>query len=259
MRKYLAFDIEIAQEIPEGETDWKAHRPLGITCAAAASSDGGLWNWYAHDGMGKFADKMSKSQCRQLVEDLQWLSDKYQVLTWNGLGFDFDILAEESQDQLGYCKKLALNHIDMMFHFFCGKGYPLSLDAAAKGMALPRKPEGMTGAKAPALWAKGEYHRVLDYVTSDVKSTLDLALAVEKVGCLYWTARSGRPNSWNCSEWLTVKEAIALPEINVLWMQDPLPRSRFYGWTGYEPPQPKPEKAFQGNAEDWQLYDDEEG
>jgi hypothetical protein len=31
--KYLAFDLEIAREILEGETDWKAHRPLGITCA----------------------------------------------------------------------------------------------------------------------------------------------------------------------------------------------------------------------------------
>ena len=38
-RKYLAFDIEIAQELPGGGGDWKAHRPLGITCAATLSGD----------------------------------------------------------------------------------------------------------------------------------------------------------------------------------------------------------------------------
>ena len=39
-RKYLAFDLEIAREIPEGG-DWKANRPLGISCAATLASDTG--------------------------------------------------------------------------------------------------------------------------------------------------------------------------------------------------------------------------
>lgn len=34
MNTYLAWDIEIAKTIPDGETDWKTHRPLGISCAA---------------------------------------------------------------------------------------------------------------------------------------------------------------------------------------------------------------------------------
>jgi hypothetical protein len=234
MEKYLAFDLEIAQVIPEGETDWKALRPLGITCAAAASSDGGLWNWWAND-RGKFTDKMSQSQCHQLVEDLQWLSVYYQILTWNGLRFDFDILEEESQRQQGYCKELALNHIDMMFHFHCAKGYPLGLNAAAKGMGLPGKPEGMDGAKAPKLWPT-DPHRVMAYCSLDAKNTLALAEAVEAAGRLNWTARSGRPNSWDCSKWLTVKEAMALPEPDTAWMSAPWARSKFYDWTGYEPP-----------------------
>lgn len=232
--KYLAFDIEIAKEIPEGETDWKAHRPLGITCAAAASSDGGLWNWWAHDDMGKFTGKMSQSQCHQLVEDLYEMSTEYTILTWNGLGFDFDMLAEEG-NHFGLCKKLVLNHVDMMFHFFAAKGFPLSLDVAAKGMGLPGKPEGMTGAVAPELWAKGEYHKVLDYVSWDVKNTLAVAESVDNAGHLNWTARSGRPNSWDCYKWLTVKEAMELPEPDTSWMSDPWGRSKFYGWTGYEP------------------------
>lgn len=229
--KYLAFDLEIAREVPADETDWKKHRPLGITCAAAASSDGGLWNWWAHDAMGKFTDKMSRSQCHQMVEDLQWLSDDYTILSWNGLGFDFDILNEESQHQQGYCKSLALNHIDMMFHFLCSKGFALGLDAASKGMGLPGKPEGMDGAKVPELWAT-DPHKVLSYCSLDVKNTLGIAEAVEAAGHLNWTARSGRPNSWDCKKWLTVKEALALPEPDTSWMSDPWQRSKFHGWTG---------------------------
>ena len=230
-KKYLAFDIEIAQMIPEDETDWKAHRPLGITCAAAASSDGGIWNWYAKETDGRFTDRMSKDLCKYMVCDLMALvrKDDYTILTWNGLGFDFDILAEES-GMYYQCAELALNHIDLMFHFFCEKGYPLGLDAASKGMGLSGKPEGMDGAKAPVLWAQQEYHTVLDYVTWDVKNTLALALLIEDKGYLEWTARSGNANQWICDKWLTVKEARELPEPDASWMTDPWPRSKFYGW-----------------------------
>lgn len=39
MIKYLAFDIEITKILPEDEDDWKAYRPLGISCAAVLPSD----------------------------------------------------------------------------------------------------------------------------------------------------------------------------------------------------------------------------
>lgn len=219
---------------PIDNTDWKRFHPLGITCAAA-SSDGGLWNWWAQKPDGRFADKISRGMCQTLVANLQLLTRDagYTILTWNGLGFDFDILAEES-GMFEECKDLALGHIDMMFHFLCSKGYALGLDAASKGMGLPGKPEGMTGAIAPQLWANGEYHRVLDYVSWDSKNTLGVAEAVDAAGRLNWTARSGRPNSWPCKKWLTVKEAMALPVPDTSWMKDPWKRSKFYGWTGYE-------------------------
>jgi len=226
--KYLAFDIEIAKALPEGETDWNEHRPLGITCAAAISDDQ-TFLWHAND-QGEFRPQMAPHQVRRMLGRLMALVEGgYTILTWNGLGFDFDVLAEESQ-MFDKCRELALNHVDMMFHFFCEKGYPVGLDAAAKGMGLPGKPKGMDGAQAPALWEQGEYHKVLHYVSQDVKNTLDLALAVEKAGQLNWTARSGRPNSWACSEWITVKEAMGLPEPDTSWMTDPWPRSKFYDW-----------------------------
>ncbi len=212
---------------PMENRDWKRFRPLGITCAAAASNDGGLWNWWAQD-RGKFTAQMTAKQCRNLVFQLEDLTDQgYTILTWNGLGFDFDILAEESHSKY-QCQRLALNHIDMMFHFFCSKGYPLSLDAAAKGMGLPGKPEGMDGAKAPELWPT-DPHKVLAYCSLDGKNTLALAQAVDKAHRLDWTARSGLANTWHCDKWLTVKEAMKLPEPDTSWMSDPWPRSKFYG------------------------------
>ena len=39
-RKYMAFDLEIAREIPEGG-DWQANSPLGISCAGIRAGDTG--------------------------------------------------------------------------------------------------------------------------------------------------------------------------------------------------------------------------
>ena len=101
------------------------------------------------------ADRMSREEAAALV---RYLSEKvehdYTLLTWNGVGFDLDILAEES-GMLAECRRLAIAHVDMMFHFLCRLGYGDSLDAAARGMGTAGKPEGMNGKLAPALWAEG--------------------------------------------------------------------------------------------------------
>ena len=33
-RRYLAFDIETAKDVPGDDFNWRPHRPLGISCAA---------------------------------------------------------------------------------------------------------------------------------------------------------------------------------------------------------------------------------
>ena len=254
--KYLAFNLEIAHQIPEGETDWKNQRPLGITCAAAASSDGGLWSWYAKEPDNRFGPKMREDECCMMVNLLLELAGSgYTLLTWNDLGFVFDVLTEESRFA-HKCQILALAHIDMMFHFHCAKGYPLSLDAAAKGMGLSGKSQGMDEAKAPKLWPT-DPHKVMACCSQDVKTTLALAEAVDRLRRLDWTVRSGRPNSWPCQKWLTVKEAMALPEPDTAWMSDPWPRSKFYGWTGYEPPSLETEiYTLPLDPDEWDEWDE---
>ncbi len=230
-RKYLAFDIEIAKSLPNGVDDLKAYRPLGITCAATYTGDGQPKLWYGQLPNDEVAAQMSVEQLSDMLAYLEQMVDSgYTLLTWNGCGFDFDILAEES-NQYPRCRALAWNHVDMMFHFFCKQGYPLGLDKAAKGMGLPGKPSGMSGELAPRYWAEGKWAIVLDYVSQDVRTTMDIALAVEKIGELHWINNKGTRARVSIKEgWQPVCEANKLPLPDTSWMRTPWKRSKFTGW-----------------------------
>ncbi len=229
--KFLAFDIEISRIMPEGVGDWSKYRPLGISCAAAIPSDGEAALWYGKSTSGDYSSQMSVDETQELVQHLQTQVEAgYMILTWNGLGFDFDILAEESG--MGpVCKDLALDHTDMMFHVFCLKGYPLGLDKAAKGMGLQGKPPGISGEMAPRMWAEGQFQEVLDYVQQDARTLLELAHAIDLARQLRWVSNSGRPQRLSLpSGWWTVKESQNLPLPDTSWMSNPWPRSKFTKW-----------------------------
>jgi hypothetical protein len=231
-RKYLAFDIEIAANIPEGATDWKEYRPLGITCAAILASDIDPSVWFGYGDGNGYAPRMAKHEVCDLVYFLSGsVADGYTILTWNGLSFDFDVLAEESGLH-AECAELALHHVDMMFHVFCLRGHFLGLDKAAKGLGLSGKTEGMSGDKAPKLWADGQFDTVLEYVAQDVRTTLDVALKVEELGMIEWTSQKGRRNFIDIAQWLTVTEAQALPLPDTSWMTNPVDRGQFTAWIG---------------------------
>ena len=177
---------------------------------------------------------MSRAETADLVQYLETqVAQGYTIVTWNGLGFDFDILAEES-GMLQNCRKMATGHVDMMFHVLCRLGYAVGLDATARGMGLPGKPEGMNGAKAPALWAEGRREEVLRYVAQDATTTLEVATTCEANGAMRWIARSGKLRSMRLPKgWLTVEEAERLPEPDTSWMDEPWPRTKFTGWMEY--------------------------
>jgi hypothetical protein len=207
---------------------------LYTTSAYGASETAfGVAIWHGGTDRSHPADQLSRDEAAALVHFLEdQVKNGYTVLTWNGLGFDFDVLSEESQ-MLDTCRKLAANHVDMMFHVLCELGYAVGLDAAAKGMGLAGKTKGMTGELAPVLWAAGEREEVLKYVAQDVKTTLELATACESRGELRWVARSGKLRSMALGKgWLTVSEAGRLPLPDTSWMSSAWPRERFTGWMG---------------------------
>ncbi len=231
-RKYLAFDIETATDVPGDDFNWKLYRPLGISCAAALPSDANepiIWHGRSSDGTP--AQRMSQSEAASVVQELAArVADGYTLLTWNGLGFDLDILSEESASR-DECKQLALNHVDMMFHVFCDRGFPVALDKAAHALKIPGKPPGMSGILAPQLWAQERYQDVLNYVSQDVRITLQVAVRCEERRRFDWTTRRGTTSSMDLTRgWLTVRDAIRMPEPDTSWMDNPIPRSDFAQW-----------------------------
>ncbi len=230
--KYLAFDIETATEFPTSAPDWRSYRPLGISCAATLASDTAAARvWHGQTGKGTPAPRMQKAEAGSLVEYLaSMVKAGYQILTWNGLAFDFDILTEESGAK-DVCKQLAWDHVDMMFHVFCKQGYRVALDKAAQGMGIPGKTQGMSGILAPQLWAEGRYQEVLDYVSQDVQVTMNLAQKCQQSRKFHWITQKGTRQSLDLpGGWLTAKAAYSLPTPDTSWMRNPASRDEFIAW-----------------------------
>jgi len=119
----------------------------------------------------------------------------------------------------------------MMFHIFCDRGFPVALDKAAQAIGIPGKPDGMSGALAPQLWAKGRFQEVLDYVAQDVRIALQVAQMGEERQNFEWVTRKGTKSHMVLHRgWLTVREALDLPEPDTSWMSNPLPRQNFTDW-----------------------------
>jgi len=231
-RKYLALDIETVKVVPLDASDWRLCRPLGISCAATLTTGQDAPKvWHGGRNSERPTSRMQRGELSKLVGYLERLVEEgHTIVTWNGVGFDFDVLAEES-GLVETCKRLARSHVDMMFHILCQLGYCISLGAVAKGMGLAGKAGGMTGADAPRLWAEGKRQQVLRYVTQDAQTTLALAEMCESERVLRWVARSGRQRQMALPKgWLPVILAQRLPEPITFWMTAPLSRQKFTAW-----------------------------
>ena len=239
----ISWDIEISKVIPEGDSDWKRHRPLGVSCAAAAYRlDSGspiCAQWSGYPG----ASKETKQRMVHWLGDM--VKEGHKIVTWNGLGFDFDIVAEET-GLYNLCKTIALGHVDMMFMVVAAAGHYLSLDKAATGMGLKGKVHdvrlndgslltGMDGAKAPELWHRKEFDAVLAYLNGDVIQTLELAEAVEENKFIRWRSGAGKTNKIHFAEGLmTVDQCLQMGLPNTSWMATPPTREQFLEWMDKE-------------------------
>ena len=230
-RKYLAFDIETAKILPEDFGELLAHRPLGICCAATwTSQEEAAQLFYSRNSAGTPAPQMTQHDLSAFVDFLLTQTDNgYSIVTLNGLGFDFDVLAEESS-RWDDCRHLARTHVDILFHIFCEKGFGVGLNAAAKALGLS-KPENVDGSVAPQLWKDGEHQQVLDYVAQDCYLTLNIAETSEKNKAFQWITRKGTTAYLDIpSGWRSVEESMTCPLPDTSWMDKPWPRSKFTDW-----------------------------
>jgi hypothetical protein len=240
--KLIAWDLEIAKPLPEPpeddpySVDWRDHRPLGITCAVACfkNSDGHRFKtWHG-------APQMDKADCQDMVNELLgYTRAGFTIVTFNGLGFDFQVLAEESGMGLE-CADMAMNHIDIMFQWFCRKGWHIGLDNTCEANNVKGKLKEVTlnsgeviteidGADAPRLWAEGEHEAVLAYAKEDVRSLLDLAHVIQVRNRIHYVSKSNK-NYTIRDGLIPVKRALNFKEPYTAWMSNPRPRIDFYGW-----------------------------
>lgn len=229
--KFLAFDIETAKILPEDFGDLMSHRPLGITCTATLAQDETeARRFCSRDKSGRPLAQMTREDLSAFVDHLVAMTnDGYTIVTLNGLGFDFDILAEES-GRLDDCRALALGHVDMMFQVFCERGFGVGLNAAARALGLS-KPEDVDGSVAPCLWRDGKFDIVLDYVARDCELTMEVATVSEETRAFSWiTKREKRSRHDLPAGWLTAEQALKLPLPDTSWMDNPWPRSKFTAW-----------------------------
>jgi len=230
-RRYVAFDIETAKVLPQSVTDLMDHRPLGIACVAAVvSGREEPFVWHGANGDEPAAQMSPAEVCSMIEQFAAWADEGYTLLSWNGLGFDFNVLAEES-GLAEECARIALGHVDMMFHVVCELGYPVGLGKAAEGFGLPGKCAGITGYDAPVMWAQGRCADVLEYNLQDARLALAIALEAERRGELLWITRRGTRGRMPLNQgWRSVQEALQTPLPDTSWMTDPPTREDLTAW-----------------------------
>jgi len=142
----MAFDLEVARLAPPEELP-------GVTCAAIATDNGKAWTWAgcARDGI---AAEMSPLEVAQMVRTLIYWSRDYRLVTWNGLGYDLQVLyhAARTDGLRNELRSLARFHCDPAFQCLCQMGFMLGLETVAKALGVGGKMEGMRGDLEPYLW-----------------------------------------------------------------------------------------------------------
>ena len=224
---YLVFDLET--ELQSGSLNLDRRIP-GITIAATLASDGAPRLWYeqAEDDRAT-GSVLSTETASTLVSYLLDAAKTGQsIVTWNGAGFDFRVLARAS-GQTADCVDLAWAQIDLMFWLHCVKGFSVGLAKAAQAVGTGKTP-GITGADAPRLWAAGQYEQIKGYVAQDVRALAAVYEAAVQRSKLSWVNSAGRVSSAP-GRALSVRDAFKLPLPDTSWMKrPPWPREKFVGW-----------------------------
>ncbi len=231
----VSFDLEIASDLPGGAIQKSTLSKIDISCAALATVEPpSIKTW--HSG-----ERLRSDDARDIVFTLLSLqSSGYRIVTWNGCSFDFRLLATQS----GFpeeCSYLALNHTDLMLCVTFSKGWYLALDKALAGAGIRGKVKrvrlsdgsvlnNMDGSLAPSLWRNGEYSAVLEYLTGDVLSLLELATHVMSHKKMRWTSNSGKSQELIFDYLPTVQECFDIQEPDVSWMSNPPARIGFVDW-----------------------------
>lgn len=232
---FAAFDIETTG-LPDKDNPDDS---VGITCAALYLETGACQVFKPTRAMKgtPYPARMNAGDCQILARALCSFADHgWDIISWNGLKFDFRILAAGCQNQEWHRRiaDLALSHIDMMFAFYCANGWYLKLVKATQAMGLGGKTEGVDGAKAVELWQGSleDQELVAKYVAQDARITGQLYQRALQERRLSWINSKGGVSSWYLPDGIMpdVQESLRLPLPT--WTKRKLtPREDFFAWT----------------------------
>jgi hypothetical protein len=152
----------------------------------------------------------------------------YQVCAWNGLGFDLKWIGHHAED-IPLAARIALDSYDPMFQFFNQTGYPVALANVAQAMGITQQ-KLMDGADAPIQWRAGNYQAVMDYVLGDCQMTNLIVNAILETRQVRWVTTKGYVKAISIPKLKPAREIIPEPIADQSWMDNPIPKNKFYEW-----------------------------
>lgn len=230
MLKLLGFDIEIANvfDLRPGE-DINKYAPFDVAVAATHVAGGEHRLWFSPGPDGRPLPHLHASHAAELLDYLLKMQESgHAVCAWNGLGFDLRWIARAAGDE-AKASRVARAMYDPMFQFFKVKGFPIGLEAVAKGMRIGMN-KTMDAAEAPRAWAAGEHQRVLDYVLGDARMTVVIAAAIQQRREIAWVTQRGKRSTVPISRLRTVDECMRDPMPDQSWMTTSIPQRHFTDW-----------------------------
>ena len=154
--RLIGLDIETVKPFPQGE-DWRDHRPLGISVLAISSMVAHT-QFYAAGDDGYPGYAMELYQAADLVDQLQYfIHEGATLVTWNGMGFDWPVIAEES-GRLEDVRELARNHNRHDVPRFLRQRVPVEPESRRRGYEGRNEVGGRgrgAGARSVGLWGQG--------------------------------------------------------------------------------------------------------
>ena len=228
--KILSFDIEISNvfDLGPGE-DIDKYAPFDIAVAATAIVDGEERVWHSAGADGKPLIKMERQLARELLQYLETRqAEDYAICAWNGLSFDMRWIGHAAGD-MAAASRVALAMYDPMFQFFKLKGFPVGLEAVARGLGIPMS-KSMEAADAPREWAAGNHTQVCDYVLGDVRMTNAVVGAIERKRQITWLTQRGKRSTIPVPQLRTVAECLRDPMPDQSWMTTPISQRKFTHW-----------------------------
>lgn len=226
----VAFDIEIADEfvLKPGE-DLADHGPFRISCAASTTADGGVRHWYMRGADGKPGGELDAATARDLLAFLRAEQERGAVVcAWNGASFDTRWLGHAANDH-ELAALVALDSYDPMLQFVARRGFPVGLASVAEGLGITET-KLMSGADAPAEWARGDRQKVLDYVAGDCRLTREVVNRIVARREVRWRTKKGTFSSETFPRLERVRDVMRMPAPDTSWMSDPKPWSSWFEW-----------------------------